>query len=126
MVILAFTFSGSKAFSGISTLPVFAGSATQGGLDGTGAAARFWSPWGFTADCAGNLYVGDYFVIRKITPDGVVTTIAGEGGAFMAGNSNGDGTQASFWETGGLAFDSSSNLYVADMQNNLIRKISFY
>ena len=123
-----YTASGTtiKQVTSQGVISVFAGSATQGGLDGTGAAARFYSPWGFTADCAGNLYVGDYFVIRKITPDGVVTTIAGEGGAFMAGNSNGDGTQASFWETGGLAFDSSSNLYVADMQNNLIRKISFY
>ena len=73
-------------------------------------------------DSSGNIYVADSnnFTIRKITQDGVVTTLAGSG---MSGSSNGAGTAASFNLPFGVGVDSIGNVYVADMYNNLIRKI---
>lgn len=77
-----------------------------------------------TIDAHGNLYAIDSidgFIIKKITPGGVVTTLAGNG---LQGSTDGSGTQASFYEPRGLAVDASGNVYVADMMNNKIRKIS--
>ena len=61
------------------------------------------------------------FTIRKITPEGLVTTFAGSG---TRGSSDGTGASASFYFPMGLAVDSSGNVYVADEANNLIRKIT--
>ena len=100
-----------------------AGTGIPGSADGTGAAASFSAPQGITVDNAGNLYVADggNDLIRKISPAGVVTTIAGSGNQ---GASNGTGTSASFAGPDGLVVDASgNNLYVADTFNNLIRKI---
>lgn len=101
----------------------FAGSGTIGSVDGSGIAAEFNKPYGVAFDSAGILYVADTYnsLIRKITPDGVVTTFAGSG---TAGYSDGTGTAATFNHPRRLAFDSADNLYVADTDNNLIRKIS--
>jgi hypothetical protein len=60
--------------------------------------------------------------IRKIAPGGVVTTFSG---SDMAGSANGQITEASFYHPYGVVLDKAGNLYVADYQNNLIRKISF-
>ena len=70
------------------------------------------------------MYVADTYnnLIRKITPAGVVTTLAGSGDY---GSANGTGTAASFNYPYGVAVDSSGNVYVADTYNNLIRKITF-
>lgn len=100
-----------------------AGSGTLGYLDGTGLNAQFYSPQAAVADANGNIYVADYGnnMIRKITAAGVVTTLAGSG---TAGYADGTGTGSAFKSPRGLTIDASGNLYVADMGNNLIRKIT--
>ncbi|MNK93340.1 Serine/threonine-protein kinase PknD [compost metagenome] len=104
----------------VSTL---AGSGTAGYADGPGLAALFDYPTGLALDGNRNLYVTDTFNhrIRKITPAGVVTTLAGSG---VAGRADGPGSAASFHGHLGLAFDGSGNLYVVDRDNHSIRKIT--
>ena len=103
----------------------FAGLAgTSGSTDGTGSAARFGSPAGVAVDNAGTAYVFDtgFGTIRKITPDGVVTTYAGDG---TYGNTDGTGSAARFSSQGGIAVDRATGVvYVADGLNNAIRKIA--
>ena len=101
----------------------FAGLA-PGSADGTGGDAQFDNPIGTAVDSAGNVYVADSWneTIRKITPEGVVTTLAGAAGQF--GSADGTGSAARFNQPQGLAVDSSGNLYVADTSSNTIRKVS--
>jgi sugar lactone lactonase YvrE len=96
----------------------------SGFADGPGAQARFHLPSSVALDHLGNVYVADTGnnVIRKITPDGAVSTFAGAPGAH--GSADGNGGQAQFWAPFGLAVDSSDTIYVADSANNLIRKIT--
>src|SRR5205814_1888170 len=95
-----------------------------GSADGTGTAARFNLPDGIATDSAGNVYVGDSFnnAIRKITPAGVVSTLAGTAG--MPGSTDGTGPAASFNLPDGVAADGAGNVYVADSGNHTIRKIT--
>src|SRR6185503_18129919 len=101
----------------------FAGSGTAGSANGTGTAATFNHPTGIAIDGSGNLYVADQNndLLRKITPAGVVTTLAGTAGA--PGSTDGAGTAAKFNLPYGVAADGSGNLYVADYNNNKIRKV---
>jgi sugar lactone lactonase YvrE len=96
----------------VSTLAGAAGQ--QGSSDGAGSVARFFSPYKVTLDSAGNLYLTDTFnyTIRKITPSGMVTTLAGLVGRF--GNNDGAGSTARFYRPGGIAVNSTGNLLVAD------------
>ena len=125
-----FLYSQSSDASDSSTTKVavvstLAGSGVSGSTNGTGTQATFNYPYGVAADTSGNLYVGDTsnHLIRKITPSGVVTTLAGTAG--VSGSTNGTGTQASFNYPQGVTVDVSGNIYVADGENHLIRKITF-
>ena len=106
----------------VTTLAGTAG--VHGNADGSGAAAQFWNPYGIAADTAGNVYVADSAnsTVRKITPAGVVTTLAGK--ARIQGSADGSGAAAQFYNPQGIAADTAGNLYVADSNNNTIRKIT--
>ncbi len=106
----------------VSTLAGTAGA--QGSADGTGAAARFNDPYGIAVDGSGNVYVADTFnyTIRKITPDGVVTTLAGLAGS--QGSTDATGSAARFFYPDAVAVDSGGNVYVVDTFVQRIRKIS--
>jgi hypothetical protein len=100
-----------------------AGSGTFGDTDGTGTAASFYGPFGLATDSSGEIFVADRLnnKVRKITPEGVVTTLAGSG---AAGGADGTGTAATFNQPYGVATDSFENIYVADQYSNKIRKIT--
>jgi sugar lactone lactonase YvrE len=103
----------------------FAGSAgVNAGTDGTGSNARFYSPQGIVADSSDNLYVADSGnrTIRKITPSAVVTTLAGSAG--QTGSTDDSGSNARFGSLGGITIDGSGNLFVADVGNVTIRKVT--
>jgi sugar lactone lactonase YvrE len=104
---------------GVST--IFAGN-VEGSANGVGTNANFTGPIAITVESSGNLYVLEYdgHRVRKITPEGVVTTFAGGGAGFT----NGTGTNAQFRNPRGVAVDSAGNVYVADLSNSSIRKIT--
>lgn len=101
----------------------FAGSGNSGNVDGMGVSADFNNPAGIAADNSGNLYIADYYnnSIRKITPSGMVTTLAGNGNSDLV---DGLGTAASFYRPTCLAVDTNGNVFVADQFNHCIRKIT--
>jgi sugar lactone lactonase YvrE len=96
----------------------------SGSADGVGAAAMFSQPLGICVDGNGNAYVADSTndIIRKIAPDGTVTTLAGSAG--VAGSHDGVGIEAQFSAPSGIAVDSGGNVYVADSHNATIRKVA--
>jgi sugar lactone lactonase YvrE len=102
----------------------YAGSGIKGTTDGPANAARFDMPSSIAIDQAGNLYVADQFnhSIRKISTNGVVSTIAGNP---TPGSNNGIGTAASFSLPYGVAVDPQGTvLYIGDNGNHKIRKIN--
>jgi len=101
----------------------FAGSFFSGNKDGVGTMAQLNQPCGITKDAFGNFFVADFgnHKIRKITPNGEVSTFAGNG---FAGNVDGASTTASFNHPTGVAVDKLGNVYVVDQGNNCIRKIT--
>ncbi|HEY5750799.1 MAG TPA: IPT/TIG domain-containing protein [Chryseolinea sp.] len=103
-----------------TTVSTLAGNGSTGYTDATGTNARFTQNDVIAMDANLNIAVADDNKIRKITQAGVVTTLAGS----SAGFENGTGTAAKFNGVSGLAFDRSGNLYVADVANNVIRKIT--
>ncbi|MYN19487.1 gluconolaconase [Rugamonas sp. FT107W] len=97
--------------------------AVEGYAEGAGKAAAFNTPSGLAIDAAGNLYVADTGnnAIRKITPDGTVSTLAGDG---LAGDKDGRGAAAQFNGPVGVAVDAAGVVYVADTYNDRIRRIA--
>jgi sugar lactone lactonase YvrE len=106
----------------VTTLAGSAGSI--GSADGTGNVARFSSPQGVAVDSAGNVFVADSGnqMIRKVTPAGVVTTLAGSAGSI--GSVDGTGSAARFNYPSSVAVDSAGNVFVADTYNHAIRKVT--
>ena len=105
----------------VSTFAGVAGS--PGANNGTGSAARFNGPSAIAVDNAGTLYVAETnHVIRKITLAGVVATLAGVAGS--RGTNDGSGSSARFNSPYGIAVDGAGTVYVADSENNTIRKIT--
>lgn len=103
----------------------YAGAPLQfGSNDGPAATARFFLPYGIAVDAAGNVFVADggNHVIRKISPGGDVTTLAGT--ALQSGFVNGNGAAARFNTPWDIALDSVGNLYVADSENHSIRRVT--
>ena len=100
-----------------------AGNGGPGFVDGKGAAASFQSPKGVAVDASGVVYVADAdnYAIRKITRDGIVTTLAGN---WQQGFANGKGAAASFRGPSGVAVGADGVVYVADLYNFAIRKIT--
>ncbi|MCX6902402.1 MAG: hypothetical protein NTW03_02750 [Verrucomicrobia bacterium] len=125
--------SGGTAVSGLAllavqpalTLTTLAGQAgISGSADGVGTNALFSGAAGVAVDAAGNAYVADIssHTIRKLAPTGAVTTLAGKPG--VGGSANGVGTNALFNQPCGLAADGTGNVYVTELVNHDIRKIT--
>lgn len=103
----------------------FAGSAGASGFaDGTGTSALFKSPQGIAVGSDGNIYVADTGnnIIRKVTPAGVVSSLAGT--TDNSGSQDGTGTSARFSGPTGIAVVNSGNIYVADTNNSTIRLVT--
>jgi len=117
-----FTIRKISSTGEVTTLAGTAG--TMGSSDGVGITAQFDRPFGVAADRVGNVYVADTYnhTIRKITPGGVVSTLAGLAGNF--GSVDGTGSEARFKRPHGLAVDRVGNIYVADRYNYAIRKVT--
>ena len=106
-----------------TTVSTLAGTGTTGSANGAATVAQFSVPEGVAVDAQGNVYVADNgnSLIRKITPAGVVSTLAGNGTYGLA---DGPATTASFSAPADVALDGQNNVYVADFDNNCIRKIT--
>lgn len=104
----------------VSTIAGLTG--VSGDTDGDSSVALFHEPWGLCVGSQGNIYVADTRnnKIRKITPEGIVSTIAGSGNY---GTSNGIGTAATFGNPTGIECDKFGNIYIADHLTHIIRKI---
>ena len=113
------------------TITTYAGDyALGGGYSGNGGpatSAALYYPDGVAVDASGNLYIADRmnWVIRKVTPGGTITTVAGGGscGANYCGD-GGPATSAQLFYPASVAVDASGNLYIADTDNSVIRKVT--
>jgi sugar lactone lactonase YvrE len=113
-----------KVVAQYSEVTTIAGKNTrEGAKDGPGNVASFFQPGGICVDANGNLYIADTQnpLIRMITPNGTVSTIAGTGNP---GSGNGIGTAASFNQPFGICINTQGVLYVADTYNNQIRQLT--
>ena len=107
-------------------IAAIAGNGNVGAKDGKGNSASFFVPEGIAVDEKNNLYIADTYnnMIRKIDPHGVVTTLAGRTGKKYEGFADGKGSDALFSHPCGIAVDKKGNVYVADVGNNRIRKLT--
>ena len=116
-----------KVAVGSGTISTVAGTGTAGysGDNGPASGAELHSPAGIALDASGNLYIADQGngVIRKVTPTGTITTVAGNNETGFSGD-NGPATNATLYEPAGVAVDSAGNLYIADTGNNRIREVN--
>jgi sugar lactone lactonase YvrE len=105
------------------TVSTLAGSGSRGFVDGAGAAAQFNFPYGVAVDGEGSIIIADYGNqrVRKITPDGTVSTLAGSGSAGFA---DGAGAAAQFNGPYGVAVDGEGSIIITDYSNKRVRKIT--
>jgi glucose/arabinose dehydrogenase len=105
------------------TVSTLAGSGNEGFADGAGAAAQFHGPFGIAVDGEGSIIIADEYNhrVRKITPDGTVSTLAGSG---RAGFADGAGAAAQFNYPSGVAVDGEGSIIIADYHNKRLRKIT--
>ncbi|MCF8248233.1 MAG: gliding motility-associated C-terminal domain-containing protein [Saprospiraceae bacterium] len=106
------------------TVSTVAGTGNFGSTNGPALSSTFGNPTGIEVDAAGNIYVADHLthIIRKITPNGTVSTLAGM--AYIPGDTNGTGPSAQFWRPYGLTLDNQGNILVADEWNHKIRMVT--
>src|SRR6185437_4054899 len=113
----------------ISTTGIISTVAGNGGSFSTGdggqaTAAGLNNPYSIIFDAAGNLYISEVSVVRKVSTTGVITTIAGIIGSSGYSGDGGQATAALLKSPGGLTFDGTGNLYIADYGNSRVRKIN--
>ena len=108
----------------LGTITPVAGGFGGGSTDGAGDVALFRQPLGLTHDAAGNVYVADTanYTIRRIAPDGTVSTLAGLAG--VSGTADGTGATARFTRVNGIAIGPDGDLYVSDYDNARIRRVT--
>ncbi len=108
----------------LATITLVAGGPFSGSVDGVAGAAAFNLPLGLTQDVAGNVYVADAnnHTIRRIAADGTVTTLAGLAGT--QGVADGTGAAARFSQPAGIALGPDGDLYVSELENHLIRRVT--
>jgi len=112
------------AATGVLTLAAGNGTPGFSGDNGPATSAQLYAPSGVAVDAAGNLYIADSANNRiRMVANGVITTIAGNGGSGFAGD-NGPATAAAMVDPLGVAVDSAGNVYFADWGNSRIRRIA--
>lgn len=114
-----------RKISPSGVVSTFAGAGGASGYqDGTAATVKFNYPSGVVLDTSGNVYVSEFnnYLIRKVSPAGVVSTVAGV--VLTSGYMGGTGGTATFNSPYGMAIDTSGNLFVSDFDNHRIRKIT--
>ncbi len=101
------------------------GKAGYAGDGGRAAVAELNQPFGVTVDSAGDVFVPDYgsSVVRRVGPDGTITTVAGNGKQGFSGD-GGPATAAELFAPTGVAVDAAGNLYISDFGNNRIRRVA--
>jgi len=111
---------------GIVTTVAGNGDSGYSGDGGPATAASLYQPWGVAVDAAGNLYIADtrHNRVRKVTPGGTITTVAGGGAWSSSLGDGGPATAAWLRSPSGVAVDAAGNLYIADRDNYLIRKVA--
>jgi uncharacterized protein (TIGR03437 family) len=94
------------------------------GDGGPAVSAKLSYPYGVAIDSLGDIFITDLETVRKVSPSGIITTVAGTGGAGFAGDGGGPATAAPLNSPEALAVDASGNLFIADTNNNRIREVS--
>jgi sugar lactone lactonase YvrE len=111
--------------SGIAGVVAGTGTQNYGGDGGAATSAQLHMPWGIALDAAGNLFIADSgnHRIRKVTPSGIISTVAGTGQYGYSGD-GGPAVSAQISEPWGMAVDGAGNLYFADTRNHRVRKVT--